>query len=92
MCQWGNTRVLTIKGKSVDVDACIADLVQVLNNAGIETVASCCGHGNRPGDIALKDGWEIILARDYAEARRIDTLYPDIHGGQQSPRPATGRR
>lgn len=27
------------------VDSCIAPLVQVLNDYGIQTVSSCCGHG-----------------------------------------------
>ena len=29
----------------VTVDACIADEVQMLNNEGIKTLGSCCGHG-----------------------------------------------
>ena len=31
--------------KKIKVDACIAPLVQILNNYGIETIACCCGHG-----------------------------------------------
>lgn len=37
------------------IDACIADLVQGLNEHGIKTRASCCGHGNNPGVIVLED-------------------------------------
>jgi hypothetical protein len=29
----------------VPVDACIADEVQFLNDVGIHTLGSCCGHG-----------------------------------------------
>jgi hypothetical protein len=46
--------------------------VAALNAAGIETVASCSGHGSRLGNIALRDGRELIIARDFAEARRIE--------------------
>lgn len=59
----------------------IVDMVRALNTAGIRTVASCSGHGYRPGNIALADGRELVIARDYAEARSIDALFPvDING------------
>lgn len=64
------------------VDPCIAPLVQALNDAGIATVASCCGHGHRPGNIALADGRELIVAADYETARAVDAAFPDIHGRQ----------
>ena len=46
-----------------NVDACIAPLVKSLNDAGIETLASCCGHGKIDGNIALKDGRELIIKK-----------------------------
>ena len=62
-------------------DPCIAPLVEALNNAGIKTIASCCGHGHRPGAITLIDGRELVIARDWAEARRIGDLFrTDING------------
>lgn len=62
-------------------DPCIAPLVAALNTAGIETVASCCGHGHRPGVIALRDGRELFIAKDFDEARKIDAIFPiDING------------
>lgn len=70
-----------IDGKHVEVDAEIAALVAALNSCGFGTVASCSGHGHRPANIALADGREIIIARDFDEARRIDALFPlDING------------
>jgi len=62
------------------IDECIKPLVKSLNDCGIETVASCCGHGNRPGNIALKDGREIIICPDFDTAREIEKHFPDIHG------------
>jgi hypothetical protein len=64
--------LLTIGGRTVEVDAEVAPIVAALNAAGIETVASCSGHGSRLGNIALRDGRELIIARDFAEARRIE--------------------
>ena len=74
------TCVMTIGGQPRDIDVCIVPVVRALNNAGIATVASCCGHGHRPGNIALADGRELIIAADYQQARMIDALFPDIHG------------
>lgn len=44
-----------------DVDACIADIVAALNNAGILTANCCCGHGVTDGSIILHDGRELII-------------------------------
>lgn len=86
MCEHGTiTRVSLAHPRKLDgkqwagVDSCIAPLVQALNSAGIQTVASCCGHGHRPGSIILEDDRELIVT-DYQTARSIDHLWPDIHG------------
>lgn len=80
--QW--VRGVRVKGRLVEVDQNIALIVQALNLCGLETVASCSGHGHRPGNIALRDGREIFIARDYDEARRIDALFPlDINGAER---------
>jgi hypothetical protein len=62
------------------VDPCIAPLVQALNCGGLQTIGSCCGHGQRPGIINLVDGRELIVMPDFKTARSIDHLFPDIHG------------
>jgi len=62
------------------VDACIADLVRALNEQGMETVASCCGHGRMPGVISLADGREIIIARNYGEARQMFNSHTEVPG------------
>lgn len=77
----------TTSGRPGCADPCIAPLVQSLNDAGFETTASCCGHGHRPGIIALKDGRELVIARDWHEARMIDGMFPvDINGDSISER------
>ncbi|MCK5601619.1 hypothetical protein KAR91_07120 [Candidatus Pacearchaeota archaeon] len=63
----------------VSIDSCIAPIVQALNNAGIATVASCCGHNKRPGNIVLKDGRELIIVPDFETGRLIDKAFPPIN-------------
>jgi hypothetical protein len=71
-----SVKLLTIGGRTVEVDSEIAPIVAALNAAGVPTRASCSGHGRRPANIALSDGREIIIARDHTEGRRIDALFP----------------
>jgi hypothetical protein len=68
VCKWGTDVPLRLKvpaylsytgierWKTVGVDACMAPLISALHCAGIETVASCCGHGRTHGRIDLADG------------------------------------
>jgi len=56
MCEHGNTKTLIINDRLVDIDSCILPLVKMFNKNGYETIASCCGHGKIPGNIALADG------------------------------------
>jgi hypothetical protein len=102
MCEWGVSVKLDVtipahlsstgedKRKVVDVDSCIAPLVKALNDGGVPTIASCCGHGKRPGNIALCDGRELIIAPDYETGRLIDGYFPPLHPDtalSQSPPP-----
>lgn len=43
------------------VDACIAPFVDALNQAGILTLSSCCGHGESVGEIPLMDGRSVVV-------------------------------
>lgn len=68
MCKHGDTVELLVTvparlssdGKAYrglkSIDRCIAPIVEALNNAGIMTANSCCGHGKGPGGIFLHDG------------------------------------
>lgn len=79
MCLWNNTTIVNINNHPIAIDSCIARLVEALNDARLETVASCCGHGKRPSNIALADGRELIIAPDYETGRRIDQMFPSIN-------------
>lgn len=54
---------MPINGKVQCVDLCISHIVAALNAGGIETIASCCGHGKIDGDIILADGRELVIRK-----------------------------
>lgn len=75
MCKWGTETLLLVpidpalayngefRWDIKGIDSCIADLVQALNAAGIYTSNSCCGHGQRDGEIFLHDGRKLIIVQ-----------------------------
>jgi hypothetical protein len=91
MCKWGTSVTLEVnvpadlshKGKAywkkVGIDKCIAPFVQMLNDNGMSTIASCCGHGKQPGNIILADEREIFIVDDYETGRKINKLFPPIN-------------
>jgi hypothetical protein len=96
MCEWGKCEQVRLfrpnkKGRThVPVDSCIAPIVQALQDAGIDTIASCCGHGKIPGSILFRDddkimgSRELIIVSDRDERNKIyDTLYPVTIGGER---------
>lgn len=92
MCEWGDTVMVSVGQKTVSVDRCIAPFVNMLNACGIETKASCCGHGHLPGSIILADGRELLICRSSEEARLLcATLGVDIHGQLRGANDATSR-
>ena len=78
MCERNDTVPIMIDGKPRSIDRCIAQIVEALNRAGVKTAASCCGHGIRPGNIALADGRELVIVPDYETGRRVDKLFPPL--------------
>jgi hypothetical protein len=52
---------------TASVDACLAEFVQRLNNAGLQTIASCCGHGDGPATVILEDGRELLVFASLAD-------------------------
>ena len=49
---------MAIMGRVRYIDYCIADIVAALNASGINTIASCCGHGEMDGSIVLDDRYD----------------------------------
>jgi len=60
------------------IDPCLKKIIKALNDGGIKTKASCCGHGRRPGNIVLEDGRELIICRNFETARIVDKAFPSI--------------
>lgn len=57
-------------------DPCLVPLVTALNDGGIPTIASCCGHGTHPSTVALTDGRWIFLV----PAEQVDAIYAATAG------------
>lgn len=64
--------------KGVWCDPCIAPLVKALNDGGLPTVASCCGHGKRSGSIVLADGCELTIGT--FDPTNLDAWWSDTYG------------
>jgi hypothetical protein len=81
--------VMTFDGRTFEVDDEIASIVHALNAAGISTVASCSGHGMRPGRISLVDGRELFVLPSYEIGQWFETQFPrDINGQTATERAA----
>ena len=73
MCDWNDTvnvmvtvpAALSATGEDrrtvKSIDRCIAPIVRALNEGGVLTTSSCCGHGKGPGSILLADGRELAI-------------------------------
>ncbi len=62
---------MPINGQVQCIDYCISQIVAALNAGGIETIASCCGHGKIDGDIILVDGRERVI-RKFKEENHVN--------------------
>ena len=69
------------------LDPCLMSLIASLNEAGLKTTASCCGHGLKPGNIALDDGREVLIARSWEEARKMESVIEYNICGKKTQRP-----
>lgn len=82
MCEWGTNeeieltiiKELSYTGKErmkiVKVDACITSIIKALNEGGVTTTYSCCGHGEKAGVIILKDGRYLVIKNYHGEFER----------------------
>jgi hypothetical protein len=82
MCDYAPNReaaMVPIANTRGHCDPCILPYVQALNNAGLDTLASCCGHGRRPGSILMTSGQVLLIMADRDEWDRVDGLWPGIN-------------
>lgn len=64
---FANQASLPIDGKVQCIDWCIHQIVAALNAGGVETIASCCGHGKQRGRIDLADGRILFIENDQVQ-------------------------
>ena len=80
MCKQGSEKQIKLTdGRMKSCDECIQPIVQLFNDHGIQTTASCCGHSKMPPNIILKDGREIFIIENFNEARMIEKLFKPLH-------------
>lgn len=73
MCKHGTYKTVRlnrprpVSGRTeVPVDACIADEVQYLNDKGVWTLGSCCGHGEgHPHCLIAKESEDLVIDLGY---------------------------
>ena len=85
MCDHANREAsMTVISDRVWCDPCLAPIVKALNEGGVATVASCCGHGQRLGSITLADARWLVLAPDEEMAERLGSDSPTLIAGVRS--------
>lgn len=62
-------------------DPCLVPLIKALNDGGVRTIASCCGHGATEGWIALGDGRQLGIFATLNQFRKMQGLGPVEGGG-----------
>ena len=80
MCEHGRTNEMMLGGRWWRIDVCIAPLVKALNQGGMVTVASCCGHGKMDGVISLQDGRELVIMSTKEREQHFEQFPHTIHG------------
>ncbi len=82
MCQKRSSIKINILKKSngysnIRLDACLRHIIDLLNkgDSGLETLASCCGHGKYPMTIVIKDAWRTWEVFSGIELERKKRFY-----------------
>jgi hypothetical protein len=72
------TKILFYKylNKTVCIDACIADCIKQLWEAGIKTTGSCCGHNKNKPSVIVKTNTEKKVA--FTLLKEIDDRQWDV--------------
>lgn len=83
MCDHPNREAaMTMLSDTVWCDPCLVPLVKALNDGGVTTVASCCGHGRRLGTVTLSDGRWLVLVPDEETLNRLAVSPVAIAGAE----------
>lgn len=76
MCDHSPNReaAMVVVQEGIWCDPCLEPLIRALNDGGLPTVASCCGHGHYSGWVALTDGRYLSLHADAGAHHRLADL------------------
>lgn len=61
-------------------DPCLESLVRALNDGGMRTVASCCGHGEHPGSVVLQDERVLMILPNVDSLMPLGAGVPELKG------------
>jgi len=94
MCKKGDYELINLprKPKPAEVDKCLAPLIKILNECGIETWYCCCEHGSKSKIpyimMSAKHVNSVILLTEKGKPGHITFRFPV---GWTFPRKITGR-
>jgi len=66
---------MIVVAPNVWCDPCIGPLIRALNDAGIQTDASCCGHNRNVGSVILSDGRVLAILPDLTGLDALNQHY-----------------
>lgn len=73
-------RAMVLIKPGVWCDPCLEPLVRALNDGGLQTIASCCGHGRRPASVVLADGRVVAVFDSLDDEALATSTWPGING------------
>lgn len=81
MCDHSNREAaMTVIDADTWCDPCIEPLVRALNDGGLRTIASCCGHGRRPSSVVFSDDRVLLVLSSIEDYDSLAGLWPGING------------
>ena len=78
MCMHGEVEKVYIDNHHIEIDKCISKLVGILDENGMKTLKSCCGHGEHDGFI-LGKGFLLIIPIEYSNGKHFDRYDKDFY-------------
>ena len=75
MCLSRNSKKVKIGNRIVRVDKCLANLIKILNEKGIRTLGSCCGHFRYPTTLIVNFDGNIIELMSGIKIERTRNFY-----------------
>lgn len=81
LCGEKQKSIILKNGKSIKVDSCISNIIKILNDNGMETHSSCCGHG-KTGFIIFNNGLHFPLCSQNSDNLRRTPHFDNKSAGK----------